>query len=95
MRFADVSTALLHYKLMNVALRGRGEARRAGTAFLEADADVEAIRRHARYAARLERLWRSDLRAPGVSRRIEDSLALAWRGLMDSSDDFRGWIARR
>ena len=56
LRFADVSAALLHYKLMNVALRGRhatGEA--GGTAYLEADADVEAIRRHSRYAARLAR----------------------------------------
>jgi len=93
LRFADVSTALLHYKLMNVALRGRGEERRAGAAFLEADADVEAIRRHARYAARLERLWRADLRAPGVSRRLEDSLTLAGRGLMEASGDYRGWLA--
>jgi hypothetical protein len=87
MRFADVSAALLHYKLMNVALRGREST--GGSDFLEADAHPEAIRRHSRYAARLARLWRADLAAPGVSRRLEDSLTLARRGLMDMSEAYR------
>jgi predicted Zn-dependent protease len=96
MRFADVSAALLHYKLMNVALRGR-ETRpeQAGKTYLEADAGVEAIRRHARYAARLDRLWRSDLVKPGVSRELSDSLTLAARGLMEMSDDYRRWLEER
>ncbi len=92
LKFADVSAALLHYKMMNVALRGR-EAK-AGSAFLEADADVEAIRRHSRYAARLEALWRADLVKPGVSRELADSVTMAERGLMDISDDYRDWLAR-
>ncbi len=96
MRFANVSAALLHYKLMNVALRGR-ETRpeQAGTTYLEADAGVEAIRRHARYAMRLDRLWLSDLIKPGVSRELADSLTLAERGLMEMSDDYRGWLEGR
>jgi predicted Zn-dependent protease len=94
LKFADVSATLLHYKLMNVALRGReAGAQRAGAGFLEADADVEAIRRHARYAARLERLWRADLVKPGLSRELADSLTLAERGLMDVSRDYREWVA--
>jgi hypothetical protein len=96
MRFADVSAALLHYKLMNVAVRGRDLGpEHAGTAYLEADADVEAIRRHSRYAARLARLWRADLRLPGVSRALEDSLTLANRGLMEASEEYRAWMAGR
>ena len=45
LKFADVSAALLHYKLMNVALRGRhAAAEAAGTAYVEADFER---RRHA------------------------------------------------
>ena len=62
LRFADVSAALIHYKLMNVALRGRHATVEAGgTAFVEDDSSVDAMRRHARYAARLARLWRAEL----------------------------------
>ncbi len=95
LQFADVSAALLHYKMMNVALRGRdATVEEAGTAFLEKDADVEAIRRHSRYAARLAKIWRADLVKPGVSRELEDSVTLAGRGLMDMSDDYRDWLKR-
>jgi hypothetical protein len=93
LRFADVSTALLHYKMMNVALRGRdATSGHGGSAFLEADADVEAIRRHSRYAARLLKLWRADLIKPGVSRELNGSLDLAKRGLIDISERYRAWI---
>ena len=96
LKFADVSAALLHYKLMNVALRGRDAPEgNAGAAFLEPDADVEVIRRHSRYSARLARLWRSDLVAPGVSRQLADSLTLAERGLMEMSPDYRRWLEAR
>ena len=80
---------------MNVALRGREAGPElAGTAYLEADGDVEAIRRHSRYAARLARLWRADLIKPGVSRELEDSLAMAARGLMDAPGAYRDWLAK-
>jgi predicted Zn-dependent protease len=96
MRFADVSAALLHYKLMNVALRGRQtRPEEAGVTYLEADAGVEAIRRHARYAARLDRLWSRDLVEPGVSRELPDSLTLAERGLMEMSGAYRRWLEGR
>ena len=95
LRFADVSAALLHYKLMNVALRGRHAAiEAAGTAYVEADSSVDAMRRHSRYAARVSALWRADLAKPGVSREWADSLTLADQGLMDISDDYRVWLAR-
>ena len=89
LRFADVSAALIHYKLMNVALRGRHATVEAGgTAYVEADSGVDAMRRHSRYAARLARLWRADLFQQGVSREMADSLTLARRGLMDVSDAY-------
>ena len=94
LKFADVSAALLHYKMMNVTLRGRNAAAEAaGTAYVEADSSVDAMRRHSRYAARLAPLWRADLAATGVTRELEPSLALAERGLMDISPDFREWLA--
>ena len=93
LRFADVTGALLHYKLMNVALRGRDATpERAGAVFLEADSDIDAIRRHVRYAARLDRLWSADLVAPGVSRQIGDSLDMTARGLMEASPEYREWL---
>jgi len=96
MRFADVSAALLHYKLMNVALRGRQtRPDEAGPAYLETDTGVEIMRRYTRYAARLDRLWLSDLVKPGVSRQLADSLTLAERGLMQISDAYRAWLAAR
>ena len=94
LKFADVSAALLHYKMMNVVLRGRHAAEEAaGTAYVEADSSVDAMRRHSRYAARLAPLWRADLAAPGVTRELEPSLTLATRGLMDISPDYREWLA--
>ncbi len=93
LRFADVTSALLHYKLMNVALRGRGATpEHAGRLFLEADSDTDAIRRHVRYAARLDRLWNADLVAPGLSREIGDSLDMTARGLMTASPVYREWL---
>jgi tetratricopeptide (TPR) repeat protein len=93
LRFADVSAALKHYKLMNVALRGRGVTpQQAGRLFLEADSDTDAIRRHVRYAARLDRLWNADLVEPGLSREIGDSLDMTARGLMTASPAYLGWL---
>ena len=93
LRFADVSAALLHYKLMNVALRGRGATpEQARRIFLEADSDTDAIRRHVRYATRLDRLWNADLVEPGLSREIGDSLDMTARGLMTASPEYREWL---
>jgi hypothetical protein len=94
LRLADVSAALLHYKMMNVVIRGSGRAEQSGAAFLEADAAVEVIRRHARYAARLDKLWRADLVREGVSRELGDSLGLAERGLSDISERYRAWMGQ-
>ena len=93
LKFADVSAALLHYKMMNVVLRGRHAAEEAaGTAYVEADSSVDAMRRHSRYHARLAPLWRADLVASGLTRELGSSLTLAERGLMDISHDFREWL---
>jgi hypothetical protein len=79
---------------MNVALRGRCAAvEAAGAAYVEADSGVDAMRRHSRYALRLSALWRADLVKPGVSRELEGSIAMAERGLMDISADYRRFLS--
>jgi tetratricopeptide (TPR) repeat protein len=92
LRLADVSGALLHYKLLNVALRGRGARAQAdGPGFLEPDSGVEVMRRHSRYAARLTGVLTSDLFQPGVSDELTDSFAMADRGLMQAPAAYREW----
>jgi tetratricopeptide (TPR) repeat protein len=92
-RIADVSGALLHYKLFNVALRGRGvRGEIDGPSFLEPDSSIRVMRRHSRYAARLAAVWRADLFKPGVSAELTDSLTLADRGLMSAPADYREWL---
>ena len=91
---ADVTSALLHYKLFNMTVRGRHLAPEDGALpYLEADANVEVMRRHTRYAARLAELWRADLVAPGVSREVGDSLTLVAHGMMEAPPGYRAWIA--
>jgi hypothetical protein len=90
---ADVSGALLHYKLFNITLRGRtASPQAAGLAYLEADTDLGVLRRHSRYAARLAELQRMDLFDPAVSREIGDSLDMTERGLMTASPGYLDWL---
>lgn len=90
--YADVSSALLHYKLYNMTLRGRASApQEGGLPYLEADTNLEVLRRHSRYAARLATLWRADLVDPRVSREIGDSLEMTARGLMEASPEYLDW----
>ena len=86
---ADVSGALLHYKLFNMTLRGqRATPKEGGLPYLEPDTNLEVLRRHSRYAARLDKLWRADLFDPRVSREIGDSLEMTARGLMTASTEY-------
>ena len=90
---ADVSGALLHYKLFNMTLRGRSAApQEGGLPYLEADTNLDVLRRHSRYAAKLETLWRADLFDVAVSRALSDSLDMTARGLMTASTDYRDWL---
>ena len=90
---ADVSGALLHYKLFNMTLRGQQiAAQEGGLPYLEADTNLIVLHRHSRYAARLAKLWRADLFDPAVSREISDSLDMTARGLMTASDDYLSWL---
>ena len=93
LRFADVTGVLLHYKLMNIALRGRNvRVAQDGVGLVEADSSIEIMRRHSRYAARLDAIWRADLFKPGVSAALSDSLTLADRGIMETSPVYREWL---
>ena len=90
---ADICGALLHYKLYNMTLRGRGLGpQESGLPYLEADTNLDVLRRHSRYAARLENLWRTDLFDARVSRELSDSLDMTARGLMAASPDYLQWL---
>ena len=90
---ADVTSALIHYKLMNMVLRGRELSPEHGALpYLEPDAPIEVMRRHSRYVARLSALSRVDLVKPGVSRELADSMTLAERGVMEASEDYREFL---
>jgi hypothetical protein len=53
------------------------------------------MRRHARYAARMADLLGADLRAPGITMALADSLTLVERGLMQAPAPFRDWLRKR
>jgi tetratricopeptide (TPR) repeat protein len=90
---ADVTGALIHYKMMNMVLRGRDLAPEHGALpYLEPDAPTEVMRRHSRYVARLSALSRVDLPKPGVSRELTESMTLAERGVMEVSEDYRRFV---
>ena len=85
--------ALIHYKLMNMVLRGRDLAPEHGALpYLEPDAPTEVMRRHSRYVARLSALSRVDLVKPGVSRELTESMTLAERGVMEVSEDYQKFV---
>lgn len=94
LRFADITGALLHYKLLNLAIRSK-EARSScgGNPFVARDRNAETLRRHVRYASRLAALSDVDLFKTGVSEELADSLTLADRGLMQAPRKFRDWLA--
>ncbi len=94
LRFADITGALLHYKLLNLAIRSK-EPRSSdrGNPFVARDRNAETLRRHVRYASRLAALSDVDLFKTGVSEELADSLTLADRGLMQAPRKFRDWLA--
>jgi predicted Zn-dependent protease len=92
MRFADITAVLLHYKLMNLASRFKPtEHGIGGNPFMLARTP-DLMRRHVRYAERMEDLLQKDLYQPGLSETLDSSLVLADRGLMQAPATFRQWI---
>ena len=92
LRFARISAVLLHYKLLNLALRfrpSRGSA--SGNPFM-ANRTPDIMRRHVCYAARMARLLDTNLLQPDLSETLTDSLILADRGLMQAPTEFRHWL---
>ena len=91
-RLSGVTCALLHYKLLNLAMRYQ-PARPGidGNPYM-ADRPSDLMRRHVRYAARMADVLGADLRQPGITMELGDSLALAERGLMQAPAEFRDWL---
>jgi len=92
-RFSPISGLLLHYKLLNLAARFRPPRPGIGGNPFMADRMPDLMRRHARYAARMECLMHAHLHQPGVSQELAHSLILADRGLMRAPAHFRQWLA--
>jgi TolA-binding protein len=93
LRFADVTGALLHYKLLNLAIHSKQRpSGEAGNPFVASDRSGQIMRRHQRYMSRLASLRDVDLFKAGVSEELADSLTLADRGLMRASPKYRDWL---
>lgn len=93
LRFANITGALLHYKLLNLAIRGKKLRSSDGAnPFVPTNRGAEIVRRHERYASRLASMRNVDLFKAGVSEELADSLTLADRGLMQAPRQFRDWL---
>jgi tetratricopeptide (TPR) repeat protein len=92
LRFSSVTAALLHYKMLGVIAQGNGQL--TGVREDSARRGLGVMRRYESYASRIATLKGRDLRAPGVSQLLADSLTLADRGLMQAPAPFRDWITR-
>jgi len=93
-RVSGIFGTLLHYKLLNIAARFQ-PARPGidGNPFM-AGRPPELMRRHVRYAARLPALTKADLRRPGLTRELTDSLTLTAEGVMRAPDAYLAWAGR-
>jgi hypothetical protein len=92
LRFSSVTTALLHFKMLGVIDQADGPL----TGGLEDNGQrgLEVMHRYERYASRIATLKGRDLRVPGVSQLLVDSLTLADRGVMQAPAPFRDWMTR-
>ena len=84
LRLASVTGALLHYKLLAIGPTG-GNRSVSGRL-------IQVKHRYQRYASRLPALQGVDLRLPGISRPLADSLIMADQGLMRAPQGYRQWL---
>jgi tetratricopeptide (TPR) repeat protein len=84
LRLASVTGALLHYKLLAVGTTARNPS--------VSGRIIEVMQRYQRYASRVAALEGVDLRLPGVSRPLADTLTMANRGLMRAPQEYRRWL---
>jgi tetratricopeptide (TPR) repeat protein len=92
LRLGQMSALLLHYKLLNLALRFRPSGATAGDNPFMTNRGPDLMRRHVRYAARMAKLLDADLVKRDLTETLTDSLVLADRGLMQAPIDFRRWL---
>lgn len=94
-RLSGVSGTLLHYKLLNLALRFRPLNRAdSGNPYM-ADRSPDLMRRYVRYTAHMEQLRNADLWRAGISEPLADSLTLADRDIMRVPASYRDWLRAR
>ena len=92
LRLADVSGALLHYKLRALAVAEALESGGEGVRATARNRAPDVMRRYQRYATLLAGLRGQDLRVAGVSARLTDSWAPVADGLMRAGPDYRGFV---
>ena len=88
LRLAEVSGALLHYKMLALAMHQRQSDATEHKWFSVRNRIFDVMHRYERYASRLAALEDMDLRAPGVSQLLTGSLSLVDRGLMRAPPEF-------
>jgi tetratricopeptide (TPR) repeat protein len=87
LRFSAVTGILLHYKLLGLADElGSGRQK---------DCIIDVTRRNNRYLTLLKTLQGADLRLPGISEPLADSLVMADSGLIRAPREFRDWLHHR
>ncbi len=91
LRFADVSGALLHYKMVDLFSKA-GQYFSSKPEMKVTDRILSSTRRYERYAARLKSIANIDLCVDGVTQPLPDSLVLADRGLMQAPPHYRRWL---
>lgn len=94
LRMSAVTGTLFHYKLLSLALKSANWQQGDGGNPFMADRSFDLMRRYVRYTSHLATLRSADLRLPGVSQTVTDSLTLAERGLMQAPPEFRHWLGR-
>ncbi|HEX9160034.1 MAG TPA: glycosyltransferase family 2 protein, partial [Rhizomicrobium sp.] len=90
-RLAEVTGALLHYKMVDLFSKAEQYDQRKPQANV-ADRILHSTRRYARYAARLKAIANMDLRTDALTQPLGDSLTLADHGLVQAPPHYRAWL---
>lgn len=95
LRFAHLTGALLHYKILGLRAKHYNTFSGAGgnNPFMT-DCGLETMRRYERYASRFPAVSSIALCAPHVTETLTDSLTLVDRGLMHAPATFFRWMGR-
>ncbi len=95
LKLADVTGVFLHYSITDLPNKIAKMKCTEDTKPVTSDRKPSVMRRYEQYASQFESIISLDLRSPGVSQLLGDSLELVDRGLMQAPPGFRGWVAEQ